>query len=47
LPSYADDATVLAAKKRYHEAYFAEHEGVWCECPYFRSKGADILRNVL
>jgi len=29
LPGYADDASVLAAKKRYHEAYFAEYEGVW------------------
>ncbi|KAF9782823.1 acetoacyl-CoA synthetase [Thelephora terrestris] len=29
LPGYADDASVLAAKKRYHDAYFAEHEGVW------------------
>jgi len=34
LPGYADDVSVLAAKKRYHEAYFAEYEGVWCKFPF-------------
>jgi len=34
LPGYSDDESVLAAKKRYHEAYFAEYEGVWCESPF-------------
>lgn len=34
LPGHSDDESVLAAKKRYHEAYFAEYEGVWCEHPF-------------
>lgn len=34
MPGYADDESVLVAKQRYHEAYFTQYEGVWCEYPF-------------
>lgn len=52
LPGYSDDESVLAAKKRYHEVYFAEYEGVWCEPPFTFNllisapRGTDIFLHV-
>ena len=32
LPGFGTEAEVSAAQVRFHESYFAEFEGVWCEC---------------
>ena len=31
LPGFGSDEEVQIARARYHQAYFAEFEGVWCE----------------
>lgn len=31
LPNYGSENDVSAAKKRFHDSYFAEFEGTWCE----------------
>lgn len=32
LPGFGSDKDVTAAKARFNQAYFAEYEGLWCEC---------------
>lgn len=31
LPGFGSDEDVAAAEARFHQAYFAEYEGVWCK----------------
>lgn len=38
LPGYGAEADVNAAQARFHQSYFAEFDGVWCEsCGRFNS----------
>lgn len=46
LPGFGNEIEVGSAKVRYHQAYFSEFEGVWCEFVY-RSENTVILKAII